>query len=70
MVPQQAGGVEMNGSPQLTLDSLFTHMADGSTGQALRSALFPRALMPDINLGSSSPADMGPSSLDNLDELP
>lgn len=60
----------MNGAPQLTLDSLFVQITDGSTGQALRSALFPRALMPEINLGSSNPADTGPSILDNLDELP
>lgn len=68
VIPQQAS-VEMNGAPQLTLDSLFTQIADGSTGQALRSALFPRAVMPDIRLGSSSSADTT-SVLDKLDELP
>lgn len=60
----------MNGAPQLTLDSLFSNIADGSTGQAMRSALFPRALMPDVNLGGSSSADMGQSTLDNLNEVP
>lgn len=69
LLPQQAG-VELNGTPQLTLDSLFVQIADGSTGQALRSALFPRALMPDINLNSSSSTDMGSTALDNLDKLP
>jgi hypothetical protein len=70
-LPQQLG-VELNGTPQLTLDSLFVQIANGSTGQALQSALFPRVQMPDISLGGSTSADMGngKSALDILKELP
>jgi hypothetical protein len=67
--PQTTPALQLNGSPQLSLDSLFQPLADGSAGGALRSALFPQAVMPDVRLGGALGSSEPQSALDALDQL-
>jgi hypothetical protein len=42
-----------NGQPQAMLDSFFQKFSDGSLSAAVESAMFPQAMMPNIDVKSS-----------------
>jgi hypothetical protein len=55
--------ITSDGRPQLVLDNMFQSIGDGSLAHAMHSSMFPQAILPAIDVSTSTDAMM---SLRNL----